>query len=631
MQERGGTLAGNAWQIVSMLLCVALVIAMIINTQMSGEAMWFWYGTVFARGAKLYSDLHTALQPLFVLETSTWLRLFGPRLVMYELPSLVHGCLLIVGISLILRESRWPDWQKAIVLLGAFVYVVCGHSYRFDDYHILAEAFITYALWLLLVIGRLAVRVERRARPRRLYGVVAALGLVCGLTLVTRVTDGAALVTASVISVPVLLRTRPGRERVAALGVLLAVALLTVLGVVGLTGDTFPAYLANSLFHAAGSKGGTGSIFAAPLRVIRNTVGLARRQKRIPLLLAVLAVVGYAIARLRPRWVRWIVPVQVALAGVLLLLFASAKNRMELRRGLLFEDVVLYLTLLMYVALAAVLLHWWRARQEATGQGTGGWDAREILIVLPILEWASYSAGAAAEPLTNYYAPVALLLLLIPVLEPFPAVAVWAYPSVVTLFGLVAINGVASKVIVPYAWQNYHYAPMFQDRAMYQHPVYGTMYVDRDLLRFSQKVCADIGAQPGVTRPALLSLPYPYPNYFCATPPWHDYVQTFFDTSPRATIVKLIGELRGAPPEWIVYQRQMNVMRGAEYWYNHSRPLAQRDLDTFIMEKLRSGQWTLVDYNDYLNPVKPEEAALGAGWYVIRTQPVPSGQAVHIP
>ena len=25
----------------------------------------------------------------------------------------------------------------------------------------------------------------------------------------------------------------------------------------------------------------------------------------------------------------------------------------------------------------------------------------------------------------------------------------------------------------------------------------------------------------------FLSLPYPYANYFCAVPPWHDHVQTF--------------------------------------------------------------------------------------------------------
>ena len=140
------------------------------------------------------------------------------------------------------------------------------------------------------------------------------------------------------------------------------------------------------------------------------------------------------------------------------------------------------------------------------------------------------------------------------------------------------------------------------------------MYIDRDLLYLSKSICSDIGANPGVTHPELLSLPYPFPNYFCDTPPWHNYVQTFFDTSTRASIEHLMSELDTAPPQWIVYQRQLNIMVGAERLYNHGRPLAQRDLDRMILQKLASGQWTLVGFSDYLGHE-------GGGWFVIRTRP----------
>jgi hypothetical protein len=45
--------------------------------------------------------------------------------------------------------------------------------------------------------------------------------------------------------------------------------------------------------------------------------------------------------------------------------------------------------------------------------------------------------------------------------------------------------------------------------------------------------------------------------------------------------------------------------------YNHGQPLAQRDLDTLIVQKMASGEWQLVDKKDYL---------VGDGWWIIRTR-----------
>ncbi len=606
MQQSSDSVAGWLWQGAGILLCMTLAVLMVLNTQMSGEAMWFWYGTTFRNGAKLYSELHTALQPLFVIETGTWLRLFGKNLALYEIPSLIHAFLLALGTYLVLRESSWPDWQKAIVLVGTFVFTVCGHSYRFDDYHVVAETLITYALLLLLLISRPDVEEQ----PRRQLVLAGLLGLVCGLTIVTRITDGAALTTASAICLVFLLR----RRTLGSLGVFVSAVAITVVFVVKLTGDSLSAYVFSSILRAAGSKGGTGSIFAAPFLVIGNTIPMLATQKKIPAVIAIIIVLGIMVKRRWPRGIRYLVPIQLAATGIVLL-FASPVNWIDLKRGLLFEDLVLFLTLIMYVFAGIVLVRFLRHVR-----GNQSWDRRQILILLPILEWASYSAGAAAEPLTNYYQPVALLLLLIPVLQPFRRYAVWANPTLVTVLALVAINGIASKVIIPYSWQNYKYGSMFKDREWYHHPVYGEMYIDRDLLQFSKQVCVDIGAVPGKTAPPLLSLPYPYPNYFCDTPPWHNYVQTFFDTATRGTVDHLMAELQADPPKWIIYQRQINIMRGSERLYNHGQPIAQRSLDAMVAQKLASGQWTLADHSDYLRPTSPQ-GAFGTGWYIIRTRP----------
>ena len=128
---------------------------------------------------------------------------------------------------------------------------------------------------------------------------------------------------------------------------------------------------------------------------------------------------------------------------------------------------------------------------------------------------------------------MALLLLLVAVLTPLRSEASWINASLLTLLVLLAVPAVVTKVREPYEWQNYRSSPMFAGRQWYRHPVYGPMYMERDQLQFILPVCAEITA--GNSKPELLSLPFPYPNYFCAAPPWHGYVQTFFDTSTRAS------------------------------------------------------------------------------------------------
>jgi hypothetical protein len=126
----------------------------------------------------------------------------------------------------------------------------------------------------------------------------------------------------------------------------------------------------------------------------------------------------------------------------------------------------------------------------------------------------------------------------------------------------------------------------------------------------------------GDSKPELLSMPFSYPNYFCNTPPWHGYVQTFFDTSTRSTITHLMSELDTAPPQWIVYQRQLDVMSGQEKVLHHGQPLAHRDLDEMMMQKIATGKWQVVDRSNYnFNLAEKKDYQEGDGWLIIRTRP----------
>ena len=101
------------------------------------------------------------------------------------------------------------------------------------------------------------------------------------------------------------------------------------------------------------------------------------------------------------------------------------------------------------------------------------------------------------------------------------------------------------------------------------HPVYGPMVIGHDMLTFVQPVCKAVG--PDGPSSELLSLPFPFANYFCDVPLWTT-VQTWYDTSEKRTIDAQMEQLRQVPPEWIFYQRQPEVVRFHEQTFNGGQP-----------------------------------------------------------
>ena len=586
------------YQSLAISLCVLFAIAMIVNTQLGGEAWWFWYATLLRSGTRLYADLHLALQPLFVLENAAWMQLFGTKTLVTEIPSVFHALALSMAIFLLLQESDWPDWQKAIVLAGAFLLCVVISAYRFDDFHATADIFILSSLLTLLWIAK-AETIGQHLR------LAAVLGILSGLTITTRLNDGVALLVAAMLSLLFLAQ----KKKTLVAGLFLLAATLTVLVVVKLTGNSLSAYASNSIVGAAASKGvGKTSLLLRPWLLFSNALHLMRIGKKW-ILVSILAMVaaGAIVARFFPKAVRFIVPIQLGIAAAGFA-YSSHALRGQLLTGTLIDALSITLIVVNYLVALLVVVRYLNSTKRL---GRHEWDAREILVFLPLAELASASASTGGQATIGFlFTQMAILLLLVPIIQPFRRHASWANPSFVTIMALLGLSCFAAKIQNPYSWNNFRSSPMFENRQWYRHPVYGPMYIDRDLLHFVQPICEKI--EQGNSKPELLSLPYSYPNYFCATPPWHGYVQTYFDTSSRATVNRPMAELNTAPPQWIVYQRQLKILRGAELKYNQGQPLAHRDLDTLIMQKIAAGQWQLVEKVNYLE---------GDGWLLIKTRP----------
>jgi hypothetical protein len=524
---------------------------------------------------------------------NAWMQVFGVKVLAMEGLSVVHVLLLAVGMQLLLRESAWPDWQKAVVLAGSFV--VCTHfnAYLFDDFHVVSDIFYVYSLVLLL-------RLPRAAAARQLW-MAAALGVVAGMATTNRVTDGAVLL----VSAGICLLFLATQRKMAAVSVFAAAALLTMLLVIRATGDGFRDYAMNSLFRAAGSKGGSASLLADPVLMLRNAVHLLLvTRKWVVVWAAALVAVAALAQRYWKRGVGALVLLQLALAAVCVAV-GRPLPASQFFSGLLLDQLSIVSVVALYVLVPLVAGHWlwWRLRKRGLA-----WDPREVL-VLPLFCWLAAGSASSGGAPQNFFEMMALLLLLVAVVTPPGSETRWVGASLVTLMILLAVPAVMTKIRQPYEWQNNRSSPMFANRQWYRHPVYGPMYMERDELEFIVPVCAEIAQ--GSARPELLSLPFPYPNYFCAAPPWHNYVQTFFDTSTRKSVEDLIQELETHPPQWIVYQRQVKILALHEALYNHGERLAQRDLDELILAKIAAGQWQLVENRQYLE---------GDGWLIVRTR-----------
>jgi hypothetical protein len=510
-----------------------------------------------------------------------------------------------------LRESDWPDWQKAVVLASAFLISIECIAYRFDDYHITTDTFIFFSVVLSLWLAKTDV-------SQRQLGLAAGLGVLSGLAMTTRLNDGSALLVS--VGICLLALTRKRKLFVTALFVLVTAA--TLIFVVKLTGDSFSDYFSNSIIRAAGAKGGTGTILTAPFRFFLNAREMFHGRRWIFLWIVAMVAVGALAQRYWKIGARSIVPLQLGIAGTAFVI-SSAYRQHELRTGAFVAFLSVFLIVVNYLLLPfiAVRFLWWRVSDQAHS-----WDRRELLFLIPLGELASASTSTAAHTASVFLSPIALLLLLIPVLRPFRRQDSWMNASLMTVMILIGISTIITKIHDPYSWLNFRSSPMFVNRQWYRHPVYGPMYVDRDLLHFVEPVCREI--EQGNSRSELLSMPFSYPNYFCNTPPWHGYVQTFFDTTTRATIHNLMSELNAAPPEWIIYEREVKILTGQERAYSPGQPLAHRELDAMIMQKIQSKEWQVVDKSNYLFSDKKDYFE-GDGWLVIRTRPSGSPESSH--
>jgi hypothetical protein len=591
------------YQNLMFVFCVLFGLAMIANTQSAGDGGWFWYATFLHSGKRLYSDMHLALQPLFVLETESFMALLGKGWLVSRVLAILHVVAYCVALLILVRRSDFSDGQKAVILGCGFFVPICFEAYRFDDYHVLADCFLLYSLVALLLL-------QKAANTRTGILLASILGILSGLALMNRLTDGAALFVGVGIAIVCL---TPSRRLLSVLlfGVM---AVLTAVFIVSLTGDSLHEYAMYSIFRAAGSKEGTSNVLAYPLHLPINTLRWLKRDPQYPTLIAYVLLVALSwVFLLRPLVRRrgWR---ELAMAAVGIVLILLPLHRMSL--SIMDLDVTLVVSLSAIAVLVAyglgllVLIRF--LRWQMLPGGAYAWDRREILLLIPLGQLASGSMSSGGTH-RGLYGPVAVLIVLLSICPPIRFKAEWPRTCLIAVAVILMCSAAIFKFRDPYSWHAYREQPMFFGRTLYHHPNYGPMILDSELLKFIEPVCEQVG--DGGPQKELLSLPFSYANYFCSVPPWHNYVQTFFDTSSKETILGLMDELRTSPPKWILYQRQLHTLSIHETVFNQGQPLAHRYLDQMIEQKLADRSWQAVYTSDY-----GDRPVWDNHWILIRTR-----------
>lgn len=481
----------------------------------------------------------------------------------------------------------------------------------FGDYHVLADCLVLYS-----VVALLSLRAS--SSVGRTLGLAAILGPLSALTLTTRLNDGAALFVGVFLAIVCL---APSKKLLSLLLFCLTTG-FTVLLVVYLTGDTLHDYAVHSIFRAAGIKGGGGTVLAQPLRLLWNTVEWLSLSGAILTCIYGLVTALMLVLVLRPLSRRrgwW--QLGLAVLGVAAIAFQTH------RVGLFTDNMLLAGVAALLVVLAYGLGIWVAGRfifWLFNSQHANGWDRREILLLIPLGQMASGSMSSGGTHYGITYEAVGLFIVLLAICSPIHLKAQWPHLNaqwprdiLVALAILLIFGTVTNRFNEPFHWQNYSEKPMFVDRTWYRHPEYGPMIIDRDLLQMIRSVCQKV--RDSGSDNELLSLPFPGGNYFCSIPPWHGYVQTFFDTTSKQTIQGLMDELRRSPPKWILYQRELKTLRLHEMVYNQGNPLQQRYLDQLIEDKIGKGLWR-VAYTSHLGTTQQEGQVWDNEWILIQTR-----------
>jgi hypothetical protein len=409
------------------------------------------------------------------------------------------------------------------------------------------------------------------------------LGILSALALLTRLNGGLALFVAS--NILILIMARRHRFKLASLATFCFIA--TIITVITIIGDSISDWILFSILGGISAKGGTTHLLLTPLLLPWNAAKsiLAGEGLVVLLQLALLTLLPYLLTTTDKCLTEYGVrkPYRITMAIALLILGYRLVSNLRNTDPIVFISAVF-----VWIAYISIIISGVRFSVSLLKNKMKSICESYLLLLLPVLLWITGALSSAGYHYGLYF-PFAFFLLLLPLSSPQIFKSSLLKSIFITLCALLAFFGFSYRYENPCSWHNYRSYPLFENRIILKHPLYDPTIIDKDLHAFFSRVYSTITYSGG----DLLSIPFPFANYYCGISPWNNYVQTFFDTSNAKVINQLITQLQKKPPKWILYQRQPENLKNHERVFNSGKPLPHRDLDIFLMKKLRNRQWSI--------------------------------------
>lgn len=113
-------------------------------------------------------------------------------------------------------------------------------------------------------------------------------------------------------------------------------------------------------------------------------------------------------------------------------------------------------------------------------------------------------------------------------------------------------------------------------------------FVKTSVAVLAEKIC------PVIEGKEVFSLPFSFYTYHCNARPWQNAIATFYDTSNRLWISKLVQRLEVNAPEYLVYTRQLGNLQNHSKLFAGGRPLEQEKFDQIIFDRVLDGKWKVL-------------------------------------
>lgn len=582
-------IAARAVRLLAPLACFVFAVVSLAFVVGPGDGTWQLYAREMLNGKRLYADLGLNQQPLFPLLNLIGIKIFSENIIALKLIFVPVIILYIAVIFLICRENSLGEFAKSILFIAVFFVSIRFEAFRFDDYQALTSVFVFSSVYASIILLRENLALVSFCVVQAVLVTAAAL---------TRPNDGLALAGATAT---VLLLRRPfSREffKAAALGV--AAASIFFLLTLACIHETPASWIGKSVFEASTAKGGGGVVRYPELLLVNSFqfVAAVMVRKAWTYVLLFLACLGACVwMERRQTKFRLLAYIASPMVLIILILKLDVFRLIENLTGL----TVISVTIAFAVIVAIVLRNRFSGRPQ--GENNPDWS----LLAYPFFLFYLGSLSSAGE-YYSLYTPVAITLLVIATVGGAPNGVLRRSTVIRAVFltccAAAAWQSALYRWYVPYSWLSYR-VPSFSGDYIYRNDAHGPHFIPAELAKLVDPVCTAVKPEH-----SLLSLPYSFANYYCGIPPWHGYVQTFFDTSTGARISRLMGELGSSPPEFIFYQRQMPVLRDHEVLFNHGAALPHRALDTLIMTRIESGEWSVIERSSSYPP---------STWLLIRT------------